>query len=150
MSESEFMKLLQSVVQGGYCIGCGADSASAANVNCSVLAVYPFADKLVCDAGTTEVLGWMKNAAFVCTYSFHVTCFPIIYRKSFLGVPCSMANTRLQSLLECVDLPLSQMTDPERLGPGDSLFEPLDYSSVEPRLKQAIDPSLDYLRRELA
>lgn len=111
---------------------------------------FSFADKLIYDAGPAEFLGWMKCAAFVCTNSFHGTCFSIIYRKNFLGVPHSGYNTRSYSLLSRLGLSARQLAEPERLGPDNPLLAPPDYSSVEPHLQQAIEQSLGYLQRALA
>lgn len=111
---------------------------------------FTFADKVVFDAGPAEFLGWMKDASFVCTNSFHGTCFAIIYRKTFLGVQPSIGNTRIQSLLECMGLSSRQVLNPERLASKDALFEPIDYFFVEKPLDQAIKKSLDYLKIALA
>ena len=111
---------------------------------------FSFADKLVYDAGPSEFLGWIKNAAFVCTNSFHGTCFSIIYRKTFLGVPHTGTGTRMHSLLLCLNLLSRHIDDPEKLTSDNPLFGSLDYSPVEPRLQQAIDASTGYLRKSLA
>ena len=111
---------------------------------------FSFADKLVYNAGPAEFLGWMRTAAFVCTNSFHGTCFSIIYRKSFLSVPHLCYGTRVQSLLKRVDL-LSRIVDePDKVAFGDSRIGSLDYSPVKPLLQEAIDKSLGYLKRALA
>jgi len=111
---------------------------------------FTFADKLVYNAGPAEFLGWMKNAAFICTNSFHGTCFSIIYRKNFLGVPHLGAGTRLNSLLKYLDLLNRQIDEPGDLNINDPRLETIDYSSVEPRLDQAVKRSLDFLRKALA
>jgi hypothetical protein len=111
---------------------------------------FSFADKLVFDAGPAEFLGWMKNAAFVCTNSFHGTCFSIIYRKNFLGVPHLGTNTRIHSLLKSLDLLSRHINDPKALLPGDPLLESIDYSIVTLRLKYEINLSMEYLKRALA
>jgi hypothetical protein len=111
---------------------------------------FAFADKVVYDAGPAEFLGWMKAASFVCTNSFHGTCFSLIYRKSFLGVPDSGSNMRMWNLLQRFGLATRQMTRPEELHAAHPLLDPIDYASLEPRLQQSIEQSLDYLKRALA
>ncbi len=111
---------------------------------------FAFADKVVYDAGPAEFLGWMKTASFVCTNSYHGTCFSLVYRKPFLGVPDSGSNMRSVSLLQRFGLTTRQMTHPEELHAAHPLLGPIDYASFEPRLQQAIEQSLDYLKRALA
>ena len=111
---------------------------------------FSFADKVVFDAGPAEFLGWIKNASFVCTNSFHGTCFSIIYRKCFLGVAPAIGNTRLQSLLTCMGLLSRQLSDQYQLAEGDPLLEPIDYAPIELRLQMAINNSLNYLKQAVA
>ena len=111
---------------------------------------FRFADQVVFDAGPAEFLGWMRKAAFVCTNSFHGVAFSVIHRKTFLCVTHSVANTRIHSLLNRIGLTRRQITNPSDSLPGDSLFAPMDYSSIEPCLQNGIDASLDYLKRALA
>jgi hypothetical protein len=110
---------------------------------------FSFADKLVFDAGPAEFLGWMKNASFVCTNSFHGTCFSIIYQKSFLGVPHTGTNTRIHSLLESLELRSRQVIERGALSSESPLLESIDYSSVAPRLQQQVNLSMAYLKRAL-
>jgi hypothetical protein len=111
---------------------------------------FRFADKVVSGLGPAEFLGWLKHADFVCTNSFHGTTFSIIYHKRFLTTPSAVMNTRISSLLERVGLLSRQLTNMKELQPGDPLLTPIEYDPVEPRLQQAIDESLYYLRRALA
>jgi len=111
---------------------------------------FSFADHLVYDAGPAEFLGWMKGAAFVCTNSFHGTCFSLIYRKAFLGVPHVGTATRTVSLLKRLGLLTRLVDDSRGLESGDAIIDPIDYTLVEPRLQEAVGGSLDYLRRALA
>ncbi|TNJ38552.1 polysaccharide pyruvyl transferase family protein [Chlorobaculum thiosulfatiphilum] len=111
---------------------------------------YRFADKIVFDAGPAEFLGWVDKSSFVCTNSFHGTCFAIIYRKNFLGVQSILRNSRIQSLLKCVGLSSRLVIDPDRFSKNDDLLKPIDYFSVYKILENEIKNSLDYLKVALA
>jgi hypothetical protein len=110
---------------------------------------FSFADKVVFDAGPSEFLGWIKNATFVCTNSFHGTVFSIIYRRNFLSSPSLVGNTRSHNLLERVGLLSRQLISSDVLKSEDLLFEPINYIPVEIKLKQAIDVSISYLKQAL-
>ena len=111
---------------------------------------FRFADKVVYDAGPSEFLGWLKDAAFVCTNSFHGTAFSIIYRKQFLSSPAATMNTRLLSLLARLGLLDRQMKDIKDLNQGDALLRTIEYASCNERLSLAVEESMQYLRRALS
>lgn len=110
---------------------------------------FRFADKVVFDAGPAEFLGWMQKASFVCTNSFHGTCFSIIYQKNFLGVQPLLGNSRIQSLLKCFGLSSRQVINSEELSVCDLFHRQIDYVSVNNILKKEINCSLDYLKTAL-
>jgi hypothetical protein len=111
---------------------------------------FAFADRVVYDSGPAEFLGWMKAASFVCTNSYHGTCFALVYRKTFLGVPDTVSNMRSFDLLNRLGLTRRQLTNPNNLELEDPLLAPIDYAVIEPKLKLAIDNSLNYLQAALA
>lgn len=45
-----------------------------------------------------QFLGFIKNAAYVCTNSFHCSAFSIIFRRNYCVAPKSFANARMESL----------------------------------------------------
>lgn len=47
-----------------------------------------------------QFLGFIKNAAYVCTNSFHCSAFSIIFRKNYCVAPKGFANARMESLQE--------------------------------------------------
>jgi len=109
---------------------------------------FRFADKVVFDAGPSEFLGWLKNAEFVCTNSFHGSAFSIIFRKNFLSSPAPSMNTRLHSLFERTGLLARQLKEMSELE-TDDWRDPVDYQSVEMRLHGAVEESMQYLRGAL-
>ena len=110
---------------------------------------FLFADKIVFDAGPLEFLGWLKNARFVCTNSFHGTVFSIIFKKTFLNLAHSLWNSRSYSLLEKLGLLDRQFAHADQLKSENHLLLPIDYQPVMKRLQPEIEYSRIYLRRAL-
>lgn len=108
------------------------------------------ADKIVLDAGPKEFLGFIRNASFVCTNSFHGTVFSMLFQKDFLGVPHSCTNTRIHSLLDKVGLQDRQLTDCTDETVSDRLHRPVNYEDVMNRLRYEVSHSLMYLQRALS
>lgn len=54
--------------------------------------------------GPKEFIGWIKNADFVVTSSFHGTAFSIIFEKNFYTVPHSSYSSRMVDLLNKLNL----------------------------------------------
>ena len=108
--------------------------------------VHPKA-RCILSAGPAEFLDLFRNAACVCTNSFHGTVFSVQFQKPFFtaAAPAEMAapeQSRTFSLLS-------------RLGLGDriigkedtaELTAPIDWAAVEERLHAERQLSLDYLR----
>jgi len=46
-----------------------------------------------------EFVNYIKNATYVCTNSFHCTAFSVLFKKDFLVVKKSSANSRMESLV---------------------------------------------------
>jgi hypothetical protein len=107
------------------------------------------ADKVFLDAGPCEFLGLIKHATMVCTNSFHGTVFSILFQKPFIGVPHTISNSRLQTLLELVDLQSRQLTDilPETV--QAAIDTKIDYEMVGRKLRKHVDDSLFYLKTAL-
>jgi len=51
-----------------------------------------------------QFLGFIKNASYVCTNSFHCSAFSIIFRRNYCVAPKSFANARMESLQEMFGL----------------------------------------------
>lgn len=107
------------------------------------------ADKVLLDAGPCEFLGLIKHATIVCTNSFHGTVFSILFRKSFIGIPHTISNSRLQTLLELVDLQSRQLTDlvPETI--KAAIDTEIDYETLGCKLRKHVDDSVSYLKTAL-
>lgn len=55
-------------------------------------------DRVIQVADSADFVGLIKNAAFICTNSFHCSAFSIIFEKNFCFIPKSYANERAYSL----------------------------------------------------
>lgn len=103
-------------------------------------------EECVLDAGPAEFLRLFRDAAYVCTNSFHGTVFSVQFQKPFFTAvaPAEMAapeQSRTFSLLTTLGLT-------ERIvGKGDTaaLLHGVDWAAVEEKLLTARRDSLDYL-----
>ena len=108
--------------------------------------VHPKA-RCIFSAGPAEFLGLFRDAAYVCTNSFHGTVFSVQFQKPFFTcvAPAEMAvpeSSRTFSLLSRLGL------GDRIIGKGDTaeLTAPIDWAAVEGRLIQERQMSLTYLR----
>lgn len=96
-----------------------------------------------------DFLGWIRDAAYVITDSFHVVAFSIVFRKVFkaqLKSALPELNSRITSLLERVGL------ERQVISKGDlssTLPPDTDYSSAEALLAAARRDSLFFLKDAL-
>lgn len=97
--------------------------------------------------GPREFLGYIQNAKYVITNSFHGTAFSILLGKEFICVPHSSRNTRLSNILKA--------TDNEEKFANNLLSEDtydnylIDGKEAYQRLIPLIDNSKDYLRNAI-
>lgn len=111
-----------------------------------------YADLFICDAGPSQWLGWILNADYVFTDSFHGTVFSVIFERTFW---CFMSgresnrkniNSRLYSFLTLAGLS-------ERLiyrGELVNRFKEqsgIDYKAVQENLQPYRDSSLEFIKR---
>jgi hypothetical protein len=104
------------------------------------------------DLGPGEWLGWMKNASFVCTDSFHGMTYAIVFRRDFASFPHQRTpalNARMRDTLR--QLGLEERLAPSRVDvDGDHPWlRPVDYGVVEPLLRSRVADSRHYLRNAL-
>lgn len=104
------------------------------------------ADTVIYDADPGDFVGLIRNAACICTNSFHGTCFSIIHRKPFFTIPHSTSNSRLSSLLDILQLSHREIKNTADI-PGDPLR--IDYTIAEELLEAERDKSLSFLKMAL-
>lgn len=68
-------------------------------------------DKNIFGIGPGHFLELVRNASVVCTNSFHGTAFSIIFEKPFVVIPHRTRNTRIESILNTLDLSSQQITE---------------------------------------
>ena len=113
-----------------------------------------YADETPWDVGPSEFLNLIRNAAWVCTDSYHCTVFSMLYEKNFFTFRRYMRKTR-QSTNSRLDTLLSQCGVEERLLAGDEEIAEctgmsIDFREVHRRIAQLRRYSWNYLEDALA
>lgn len=97
--------------------------------------------------GPKDFLGLIENAEYVFTNSFHATALSIIYHKNFITVPHQKYPTRMQNLLEKLDL-----TD-HLIGEYDDKVDvskmKINFKNVDKKLEIERKKSQDFLNSSL-
>jgi hypothetical protein len=112
-----------------------------------------FADIAMYDVGPSEFLNLVRNAAFVCTDSFHGTVFSILFERLFFSFRRFeddselSTNDRLQTLLGWAGLEERLLTGGENV--LESIEKTIDYSEVLGRVARKREEGLAYLRAAL-
>ncbi len=94
--------------------------------------------------GPGEFLGYIKNADFVITNSFHGTAFSLIYNKKFVTVAHTTRGRRMTELLG--KMGLSDRIWSEN---GCKWEEEIDYSVAEQRRNELKEQATEYLNNNL-
>jgi len=112
-----------------------------------------FGDIKPYNVGPAEFLNLIRNAEYICTDSFHGTCFSILYHRKFFTLnrfshtDSQSTNTRLDSLLSGLGL------EDRRVGEAvdyDFISEEMpDYERVDMILERMRRESCEYLRNAI-
>ncbi len=118
---------------------------------CKIFSVSPgrrrYADKSFVCCSPLKFLSLVKHARCVVSNSFHGTAFSMIYRKNFFVVKRKDGlNVRMLDLLDAYNLS-NRLIDIE--ASDDALINTIDYTSVEPILRQDIESSKGYLLNQI-
>ena len=92
-----------------------------------------------------EWLGYIDNAEYVITNSFHGTAFSIIYQKNFfleLQPPPAKANARLENIMDMLGLREREIIN----GDNANISKQIDYIKVEKILEEQSTKSIEYLK----
>lgn len=97
--------------------------------------------KMVRSAGPREMLGWLQNADFVISSSFHGAALSVANRKPFYAVVNPNSPARITDMLDTFGLGerIIDETHPLRL-------DDLDYKNVAPLQEKEQNRSYEYLR----
>ena len=103
--------------------------------------------KIVFDAGPKEFLGLFRDAAYVCTDSFHGTVFSVQFQKDFFTTVSpkerrDLSAARGYNLLKTLGLTERVVG----LSGCAALTDKIDYPAVTERLENAREESLAYLK----
>ena len=94
-------------------------------------------------AGPAEFLGYIDQADYVVTNSFHAAAFSIIFEKQFLVFLHSTLGARLQNVLQLHGL------EDRLYREGADIDAPIDWRAVERRTAESIQSAGDYLLANL-
>lgn len=88
-------------------------------------------------------LSLMRHASFVCTDSFHGTCFSLINHKPFLTFSFEVGNSRLKDLLQTANLTDRFIDSDDKL--NEALRVPVNYEVASERIEEARERSFTFL-----
>ena len=116
--------------------------------HCRVIYTGLMADRFhkvdtICDAGIEDFLSYIKYAEAVITNSFHGTVFSVLFRKQFLSVKINTTSSRVENLLEKLELTQRYIENSQGVG---MMSEPIDYNRVMGLLEKERSESLAYIR----
>lgn len=98
--------------------------------------------------GIEEFLGYVSEAEYVITNSFHCTVFAIIYHRNFITVPHYTNPDRMRNLLD--ELGLSRhLIDSGGKIPAGFESEGIDYASVDERKEKMGEQARAFLKKAL-
>lgn len=102
------------------------------------------------NAGPNEFLKLLKNSDYVLTNSFHGMVFSIIYGKDFWVFKRGNMNSRIQDLLDILNLKDRIIDLEEKSDLSDEkLKEKINYDEVYKKLEKEKDKSLKFLKEAL-
>ena len=98
-------------------------------------------------AGPGEFLGYIKNAQYVFTNSFHGTCFSMIYRKAFSTYTAKRAMiSRVKDMVENLGMEAQCF---ENFRDLSKISMKIDYTQFEKKLKEKQLESIAFLEGAL-
>ena len=109
-----------------------------------------FGDYAPYDVDPKRFLNILRNAAYVCTDSFHGTAFSIICQKQFMvfnrysDTSSNSKNSRIDSV--CANLGLSNRRYSTRVDIVDAMQAEIDYNTVLPKVETYRQKTVQYLK----
>ena len=95
-----------------------------------------------------QFLGFIKNATYVCTNSFHCSAFSVIFRRNYCVAPKSFANARMESLQEMFGLG-QRLFNNEMINNINKENLEIDYSKADALFAPFEKESKEYLNNAL-
>lgn len=114
--------------------------------NCEIIQLVGMKKQAACDSyersiGPSEWLGYIQNAEFVLSGSFHATVFSIIFKKQFIDILPSKNTARMEQLLSQLGLSDRIVRSAEDL----ENIKDIDYDEVYRILTPFVEHSKKYL-----
>lgn len=107
------------------------------------------ADEVIWDASPIDFVKFIKNAAFVCTNSFHATAFSIIFNKRFCVVANKVRNSRMTNVLEKTGMEKRIIYQSDKVS-IESVMTGNNENRISNYLEQlSVQDSIDYLNQAL-
>lgn len=104
--------------------------------------------KQIFSADPLEFLGWLEQASFVVTNSFHGTAFSIQFNRNFLVIKHKTQGARMESLLDKLKLHDRLIENPNNFKYEN--IQGIKYQNVDETLSELRKDSLDFLRHALS
>ncbi len=95
-----------------------------------------------------QFLGFIKNAAYVCTNSFHCSAFSVIFRRNYFVAPKGFANARMESLQEMFGLG-QRLFNEEMISKMDNSALEINYTHADDLFKPYEKISKEFLNNAL-
>ncbi|WP_179890975.1 polysaccharide pyruvyl transferase family protein [Bacillus sp. AFS017274] len=122
----------------------------SAKTGCQILYVHHthkirFDMNNIRDIGPQEFLGYIKNAKYVVTTSFHGVALSINFKKDFfyaLSNSTNNFNSRITNIINLLDLSDRQIIN----GQNDKINEAIDYESINETLEFEREKSITFLK----
>lgn len=99
--------------------------------------------KVVYDIGVEEWLGYMMNAEYIFTNSFHACCFSIIFQKQFFVG--ARAGDKIDSVLELFGLSWRRILGYDSKSDAPGALEDIDFSTTESIRKELTASSAEFI-----
>lgn len=114
-----------------------------------------YADLAPYNVGPSEFINLIGHAQFVCTDSFHGTCFSILHHKKFFtfnrfnNTNTQSTNTRIDSLLTMAGLEDRRININRSIDIDKYLNIEVQYKDVDKKLKEKRSQSIGYLKNAI-
>lgn len=123
------------------------------HLDCFVASDEGFGDVAPYDVDPSRFLNILRNAAFVCTDSFHGSAFSVIFEKNFVvfdrydSKSLNSKNSRIESLCDNLGLGCRRVRDYD--GAHAAYLQGIDYTAVNEILESYRKATMEYLREAL-
>lgn len=103
-----------------------------------------FVDKTLIDVGPAEFLGLFRDAAYVCTNSYHGLAYSVIFEKEFCLIPCKRFRARINNMIDLLKIKVES-------GQGDWKQITADYDKdyIRKVIQDERDRAINFLKESI-